>query len=122
MRPKPATLADGDALATRWLAHRYPAETGAIQAIFGLGCGFHPVCLKLHVRADQPERLERSSVEEPWVAWPNPLDPVWIDARVQEPVAGIHGRLAGANHREAARRCVEIDELVGRHEVHAGSD
>ena len=96
--------------------------TREIHAIFGVGRGFHPACLQLHVRPDQPQRLERSSAEEPGVAWPYPLDPVWINARVQQKVAGIHCSLSCANHCEAARRCVEADELVGRHEIDASGD
>src|ERR1700694_823285 len=48
----------------------------------------------LHDPGDQVERLKVATVVEPRVARPDPSDPIWLNAVVQEPDAGVHGRLA----------------------------
>jgi hypothetical protein len=42
----------------------------------------------------QVERLKVATVLEPRVARPDPADPIWLNAVVQEPDAGVHRRLA----------------------------
>ena len=78
-----------------------------------------PPGLELHVGADLVQRLDEGAVEQPSVTRPDPPDAAGIDALVQQPVAGVHRGLAGADDREARRRVLEVDEVVRRNEAHA---
>src|SRR4029077_6492291 len=81
-----------------------------------------PARLKPHVSADQVERLRKRAVELPRIPASNPTDAVGVDARREQPDAGVDCRLSRSNHGEAVGGLAEGDESVGRDEPDAGLD
>ena len=95
-------------------------EVGPVLRLRGRA---HPLRLELHVRrSQQVERLGERAVEDPGIARLDPPDRIGCDAGVEEPAARIHRRLAGAEHRESARRLADVNEPVRRHEADAFVD
>ena len=58
------------------------------------GTGLRVEGKALHDPGHLVERLKVATVVEPRVARPDPADPIWLNAVVQEPDAGVHCRLA----------------------------
>ena len=91
-------------------------------AVLGGRRGLDPSRLEPHERADELERLREGAVELPRVAPADPADPVGVDARLEQPHAGVDRGLAAPDQREAVGGLGEIDEPVGRDERDAGLD
>ena len=76
----------------------------------------------LHDRADLVQRLEVLAIVEPHLARPDPPDAVGSHAVVEQPDAGVHGRLAGAEDGVGVRRLRGRRQRVDRDEASVRRD
>ena len=72
-----------------------------------------------HAQEDGGIGLNDGTIEHPRVSRANPADRTWVDSALEQPQAGVGGRLAGADNDELTRGIGDANDVIDRQDGRA---